>query len=332
MSLSSEDAAKLGGSDLAGLMGLSPWATPLTIYIRVVNAMEGRDVADADDAPKRRGRHLEGAVLRLYAEETGAKVEESVKLTHPRLPFGRASLDGVALRDSLFRVVEVKTAGMSEVRQWGEAGTDAIPQGYIFQTCYYAGVAKACGQTDVDDVDVAALVGGDLRVYVVPFDPELFSMLEAAMERFWKDHVLPRRPPPVTDPLRDVDAIGALYPRHSGGERHFETFASEEQRAILDHIKAKARLKRAEMRAAGTEAVLKMALKETPKVYGLPASTGVKSITWKKNRAGMETDWRAVAAELSDLNDSVVRSIIEKHTTTTEGARPLRIWATKEEE
>jgi predicted phage-related endonuclease len=304
----------------------------LSIYARVVAALEGRAVADADDAPKRRGRHLEGAVLRLYAEETGASVEESVKLTHPRLPFGRASLDGVADREGLCRVVEVKTAGLSEVRQWGDPGSDQIPQGYVFQTQWYAGVAKACGQTDVDDVDVAALVGGDLRLYVVPFDPELFAMLEAALERFWKDHVLPRRPPPVTEPLRDVDAIGVLYPRHSGNERHWETFASEEQRAILAYLDARTARMAAQKAEAETEAALKLLLKDTPKVYGLPSSAGAKSLTWRQSKAGAVTDWRAVAGELSDLNDSVVRSIVAKYTTTKEGARPLRVTATKEEE
>lgn len=332
MTLSREDAARLGGSDLAGLMGLSPWQTPLSIYARVLNALEGRNVADVDSGPKRRGRHLESAVLRLYAEETGARVEESVKLTHPRLSFGRASLDGVALRENLHRVVEVKTAGLSELRQWGEAGTDEIPQNYVFQTCWYAGVAKACGQTDVDDVDVAALVGGDLRLYVVPFDPELFAMLEAVVERFWKDHVLPRRPPPVTDPLRDVDAIGALYPRHSWEERHWETFASEEQRAIMDYLKARARLKRAEMRAAGAEATLKLLLKDTPKVYGLPPGTGAKSLTWKRNKDGTETDWRAVAERLAKhVRVDWYKEIVQEFTTAKDGARPLRVTETREE-
>lgn len=332
MSFTLEDAARIGGSDVAGLLGLSHWQTPLTLYARVVSALEGRTVADVDNAPKRRGRHLEGAVLRLYAEETGARVEESVKLTHPRIPYARASLDGVSLRDSRYRVVEVKTAGMSEVRQWGEPGTDAIPQGYLCQCTYYAGVAKACGQTDVDEVDVAALVGGDLRLYVVPFDAELFSMLEAALERFWVDCVLPRRPPPVTEPMRDVDAIGALYPRHSGNERHWETFASEEQRAILAYLDARAVRIVAQRAEAHAEAELKLLLKDTPKVYGLPAGTGAKSITWRKNKDGTETDWKAAFLALASPESPFVRHIVQDHTTPKKGARSLRVTAAKEEE
>jgi putative phage-type endonuclease len=334
LSLTRKDAARLGGSDLSSILGLSPWGTPLTVYARVVSALEGRSLQDKDDSQKRRGRHLEGAVLALYEEETGATVLDSPKLTHPRLPFGRASLDALANRNGR-RVVEVKTAGMSELRQWGEAGTDQIPQGYVFQTQWYAGVAKACGQTDVDDVDVAALVGGDLRLYVVPFDGELFGLLEQALERFWVDHVLARRPPPVAEPLRDVDAIGVLYPRHSGNERHWETYASEEQRAILAYLGSRAARIAAQREEAAAEAALKLILKDTPKVYGLPPGSGAKALSWKQSKQGHATDWKMLAEELAEtfnVRGEDYARLVREHTTTKEGARPLRVTALKEEE
>lgn len=334
MSLSLQDAAKLGGSDLAGLLGLSRWQTPLGIYARVVAALEGRALPSNDDGPKRRGRHLEHAVLRLYAEETGARILGGYKFVHPRIPYGRASLDALVERAGR-RVAEVKTAGLSELRHWGEAGTDEVPRSYILQTCWYGGVALAAGAVDTAEVDIAALVAGDLRVYPVPHDAELFAMLEAALERFWVDHVLPRHPPPVTEPLRDVDAAGALYPRHAGTERHWDTLGTEEQRAVRDYLKARARLRRAEMRAAGCEAVLKLALKETPKVFGLPASTGAKALTWKKNKDGAETHWMAVAERLrSEMHVSPTQyaSIVGDNTKPKEGARPLRVTAAREDE
>lgn len=335
MSLSLADAAKLGGSDIAGILGLSPWQTPLSIYARVLSALEGRALPHDDSAPKRRGRHLEAAVLRLYEEETGLTAVPNPGWPMLRRPYFRASLDAVAYAQpnaSDRRVVEVKTAGLSEVRKWGEAGTDDVPQQYLFQTVWYLGHALQTHMVDLETADVAALVGGDLRVYVVRFDAELFSMLEAAMERFWKDHVLPRRPPPVTEPLRDVDAAGALYPRHSGTERHWDTLGTEEQRAVRDWLKARARLKRAELRAAGAEAVLKMALGTTPKVYGLPESTGARSISWRKNKDGKETDWKSVAAWLKPhVGLAAYNTIVDSCTTAKEGARPLRVTETREE-
>lgn len=338
MSLSLEDAAKLGGSDIAGILGLSPWQTPLSIYARVASALEGRALPHEDSAPKRRGRHLEAAVLRLYEEETALTVVPNPGTPPLSRPYFRASLDAVAFDGTPSgprRVVEVKTAGLSEARQWGEAGADDVPQQYLFQVMWYLGHALQTRMVDLDTADVAALVGGDLRVYVVRLDPELFAMLEAALDRFWKDHMLPRRPPPVTEPLRDVDAAGAIYPRHSGDERHWDTLGTEEQRAVRDWLKARARLKRAELRAAGAEAVLKMALGTTPKVYGLPESTGARSISWRKNKDGRETDWQSALQMLharGDVSDMQYKEIVAEHTTAKEGARPLRVTETREEE
>jgi predicted phage-related endonuclease len=328
-----EDAAKIGGSDLAAIMGLSQWSTPLAVYARVVSALEGRYRPDKADAYQSRGNIMERAVLEVYAERTGARLLPGPKLTHPDMPWVRASLDALAERDGVI-VADAKTIAASERHHFGTEGTDEVRQDILFQMNLYVGIGLRTGHVTrpVADVPVLGLNGADPVVFTIGYDPELFGMLEQAVERFWKDHVLPRRPPPVTEPLRDVDAIGALYPRHSGNERHWETFASEEQRIIFAYLHAKDAAKAAKKAEAEAEAALKLMLKDTPKVYGLPPSTGAKSLTWKQSKPGTTTDWRAVAGELSDLNDSVVRSIIAKHTTTKEGARPLRVTATKEEE
>lgn len=335
MSLSPEDQAKIGGSDIAGLLGLSPWSTPLSIYARIVSALEGRPLKDEDSAPKRRGRVLESAVLRLYAEETGARVDETVRLAPKRWPNLRASLDGVALRDNLCRVVEAKTAGLGEVRQWGEAGTDAIPQAYLFQCVFYAGVARECGQTDVDDVDVAALVAGDLRVYTVPWDAELFAMLEAAAERFWVDHVLPRRPPPVTETFKDLGAVNSLYPRHAGDARQWDTFSTPEQAAVREWLVARKGRQQAEVLEAEREAQLKLLLGVTPRIEGLPPDTGATALTYRQSKPRQVTDWEAALKMLrdrSDVSPMVYEAIVKEFTTTKDGARPLRVTEREEEE
>jgi hypothetical protein len=331
MSLSPEDQAKIGGSDLAALLGLSPWGTPLTLYARIVTALEGRPLKDEDSAPKRRGRVLESAVLRLYAEETGAMMLGGARFTHPRFP-GRASVDSLADRAGR-RVVEAKTAGLSEVRQWGEAGTDAIPQGYLFQCTWYLGHALAAGAVDTKEADVAALVAGDLRVYHVPYDTELFEMLEAAAERFWVDHVLPRRPPPVTEPLKDVGAVGSLYPRHAGDARQFDSFGPSEQTVVLEYLRARRERKQAEELEAAWESRLKLALGTIPRLEGLPPDTGAKALTWRQNKPTQVTDWKAVAEELrGDVGDRCYLAQVERHTTTKDGARPLRVSEREDEE
>lgn len=334
MSLSIEDAARLGGSDIAGILGLSPWQTPLSIYARVVAALEGRALPEASIAYRERGNVLERAVLELYAQKTGARLLPGPKLTHPDMPFVRASLDALAERDGVI-VADAKTVAGGMRHHFGEEGTDQVRKDILFQMQIYVGIGMRTGHVTrpVADVPVLGLKGADPVVFTIGFDLELFSMIEAALDRFWKDHVLPRRPPPVTEPLRDVDAAGALYPRHSGEERHWDTLGTEEQRAVRDWLKARARLKRAELRAAGAEAVLKMALKDTTKVHGLPASTGARSISWKKNKARQETDWKSVAAWLKPhVGLAEYNTIVDSCTTAKEGARPLRVTETREDE
>lgn len=330
MSLSLADAARIGGSDLAALLGMSPFkdATPLAVYARIVAAQEGRSV-ERDDGALRRGRHLERAVLSLYAEEMGVEVLPAMQL-RASAPWLRASLDGRVRRPGL-RVVDAKTGGRQAVRHWGEPGTDQVPQYIIFQMAFYVGEGLASGELEEPVADVAALVAGDLAVYHVPHDPEFYGLLLSAAERFWKDHVLPRRPPPVTQP-EDVAAITTLYHRHKGEARDWSELATEEQRAVREWMEAKRALDAAKRLEAQCGAHVRLLLKETPSLTGLPQDTGIRHVDWRQNRASQATDWQAVAGELSDLNDSVVRSIIAKHTIMKEGARPLKTYALREEE
>jgi putative phage-type endonuclease len=321
MSLTPEESRLVGGSDIAPILGLSPYRTPLQVYARIVAGEQ-----QADSAPLRRGRFLEEAVLRLYEAETGARVtERNIRLTHPRMAFTRASLDGCSLRDGLDRVVEAKTAGLSEVRHWGEAGTDGVPMGYVYQCCWYAGVGLALGVVDTGEVDVAALVAGDLRVYRLPWDAELFAMLEAAVERFWVDHVEPRRPPPVSEPLKDLDAVGAIYPRHDGNARTWANLTTPERLAVEEWLRARDEERAAKERRAAWEVKVKMALGTAPQLVGLPEALGATRIDWKANKDGTRTDWEGCAKALlaAHVSPMEYKAVLEKHTTLTLGARPL---------
>jgi predicted phage-related endonuclease len=329
MSLTAEEAAKIGGSDVAALLGLSPWATPLSVYARIVHGQR-----DEDSASKKRGRFLEEAVLRLYADETGATLLPGPKLRHPRMEHTRASLDALALRDGC-RVADAKTAGRTEIHRWGEAGTDQVPLYIVPQMNFYAGIAHMLGKVDTRDVDVPALVGGDLSVYCVRWDPELFAMCEQAVERFWTDHVVPRKPPPVTEPAIDLGAVGHMYPRHEGEAKHFEALATEEQRWIRTWAEARTARQEAERREKEAEAHLKLILGPAPRLDGLPPALGIRSLTWRQGKGREEVDYRTMTQDMGlALNVTPERysEFMRRNTTTKEGTRPLRVTETKEGE
>jgi putative phage-type endonuclease len=318
MSLTPAERKMVGGSDLAALVGDSPWGTPLSVYARIVG-----DAPDEDAASKRRGRHLEAGVRALYCEEMGARMLEHAKAEHPRLKYTRASVDGIAQRAGR-RVLEVKTAGLSEMRHWGEAGTDNVPRAYLYQTTWYAGVAGLCGLVDTQEVDVAALIAGDLRVYHVPYDAEMFGLLEEAVERFWVDHVVPRRPPPITSPTVDLGAVNHLYRAHSGGVLLWDSLTPEGQVAFAEYLRAKdAEDAAAELRATW-EVRAKLALGQAPQLVGVPEHLGGGHVDWKQSKGRQVTDWEALAVEFkSHVSPECYEHWKKRHTTTKEGARPF---------
>jgi predicted phage-related endonuclease len=336
LSLSLEDAARIGGSDMAGILGLSPWSTPLSIYARVVAALEGRALEGAALPYQERGNTLERAVLEVYAQRTGATLLPGPKLVHPDRPFLRASLDARARREGVI-VVDAKTVAAGQRHHFGQEGTDQVRQDILFQMTVYIGLGMKTGHITrpAADVPVLGLNGADPMVFTVGWDAELYEMLLAAAERFWVDHVLPRRPPPVTEPLRDADAAGALYPRHSGEAKDWSELATEEQVAVREWLSARQERMEAERAEKAWEARVRLMLATTPSIRCLPPDMSVRRVDWKQNKPSAVTDWRGALEAMRDRGDvspMQYAEIVKEFTTTKEGARPLKAYALREEE
>ena len=60
----------IGGSDAAGIVGLSKWASPFSVWADKT----GRTVEKADTEAMRQGRDLEDYVARRWMEKTGKRV------------------------------------------------------------------------------------------------------------------------------------------------------------------------------------------------------------------------------------------------------------------
>lgn len=178
--------AGIGGSDVAPLLGLSKWKTPLDVYLdkRGESAQE-----QADSEPMFWGRALEPVIRQTYADRTGRTVSVPTEiLRHPTHAFMLANVDG--LTDDR-RVFEAKTARTGD--GWGDPGTDEVPDAYALQVQHYLAV------TGFQIADVAVLIGGsDFRLYHIEADAGLQGDLIEAEAEFWQ-RVLDGNPPePVT--------------------------------------------------------------------------------------------------------------------------------------
>lgn len=83
----------IGGSDVASILGLSPWRTPYQVWEDKTGRGE-----DQDDTPALYwGRLLEDPIRQAYADSTGLTVTKPdcmySSVTHP---FMHANLDGIA--------------------------------------------------------------------------------------------------------------------------------------------------------------------------------------------------------------------------------------------
>ena len=87
-------------------------------------------------------------------------------------------------------VLECKTAGFTRGKEWGEVGTDQIPESYLIQCAFYASIC------DVPKIDIAVLIGGqDFRIYTYERNRELEEKLIKIACNFWHNHIEKRTPP-----------------------------------------------------------------------------------------------------------------------------------------
>lgn len=184
----------IGGSDVAPILGMSKWTTPLQVYEDKIGISQEQE----DNPAMKWGRIHEPSIRQEYAETTGRTVyvPDGI-IAHPKYPFMLASIDGITDDD---RVFEAKTARSAD--GWGEPGSADVPEAYALQVQHYLAV------TGKQIADVAVLIGGsDFRIYTLEADKDLQEMLYEAESQFWS-RVLARNPPEATTLSDSVRAFG----------------------------------------------------------------------------------------------------------------------------
>jgi len=297
------------GTDVAAILGLSPWRTAFDVWAdKLGNAPPV--VANED---MERGTFLEDGARRWYAHRTGARVVEPGTVVCPSNPLVIATPDGLAfLPSGEERALEIKMP--SSAHGWGEPGTDAVPDYYLPQGAWQMAAL------DVQRVDFFAVLDGKPRLYHVARDLELEGLLVDEMQRWWRDHVVTGKPPPVE--ARDLPSVSAAFRRHEC-ERHldFSALPPESQVTVEEYLRAYSEESTAAERRALWEARVKLAIGAAPGVAGLPPELGWARIDWKKNKDGTQTDWAKVAGAMRD--GVPYAAAVQTYTTPREGARPF---------
>ena len=253
----------IGGSDIAAVLGLSPWKTPLAVYLDKIGEGEAVDETEA----MRWGTIHEPTIAREYERRTGHEIREAEMMRSARYPWMLASVD--RLIESPFQgVLEIKTARTAQ--GWGEEGTDEVPVQYLLQVQHYLVV------TEREVAEIAVLIGGsDFRIYRVPFHAEIAQRIIEEGGRFWRDNVLAHVPPPA----RTMEDARQKWPQAT--ER--EVFASEEvQAAALRLAEIKAEIKERETQAESLQARICDAIGDGDALVGADGRQG--RLDWAAGR------------------------------------------------
>ena len=275
----------IGGSDLAAILGLSKWKTPLQVW----QEKRGEVAGTPDNDAMRWGRYLEPVVRQAYADQMGVEVRvPPAMIRHPRHEWMIANVDGVTDEPRLF---EAKTARTAD--GWGEPGTDEIPQAYLLQVQHYMAV------TAIPVADVAVLIGGsDFRVYPISADAELQDMLIDAEREFWRS-VQAGEPP---EPVSYADVIA----RYGHSSRTDRVMADAEVLAALQQLRElKVQEKHLELATEQWRAVVMKALGELDTLVGPDGKT---LATWKAGAAPMRFDAAAFKAAHPDLHAQFLKA------------------------
>lgn len=195
-----ERLSYIGGSDAAGVLGLSRWTTPLHVWAEKTGQVVPEDISDKLFV--KLGNRLEQTVAELFMEETGKKVQRvNETIFHPKYPFLGANIDRRVVGEK--SILECKTASAWKAKEWDG---EEIPREYIIQVMHYLAVTGAARGY------IAVLIGNqDFKWKVIERDEKALADLVKREVNFWNDFVVTKAMPAVMG--SDADNLSALFPQ-----------------------------------------------------------------------------------------------------------------------
>lgn len=170
----------IGASEVAAILGLSPWDTPFSLWLKKTHQAE----PEPENFAMRRGHYLEDAVVQWWQDETGEKVIKAsaadIIYVHPDYDFMRVTPD---------RIVKGRKK-MLEVKSTAGYMGEEIPDYYLAQCIYQMYV------TGIHEEELI-YIQGDLTFgrFNVPYDEEFAEFIAKKVTEFWNECVIGGKEP-----------------------------------------------------------------------------------------------------------------------------------------
>ncbi len=194
----------IGASEVAAILGESPWLSAAELYAIKVGASDGDPSLDEAEHVYW-GAQLEGAILAGYQHRTGRPVQRrNMLLRSAEHPWALCTLDGETAEpgDQPGWPLEIKNIGLSKAHEWEEGP----PRHYYLQ------LQQQLLVTGADKATAAALIGGQRMVWCdIGRDEIEIRRITRAGRIFWEQCVEAGVCPTPDGSESSKRALAALY-------------------------------------------------------------------------------------------------------------------------
>lgn len=194
----------LGGSEIAAVLGLSPFESRYSLWHRKAGI-----IGPVTESPEMEwGTRLEAAVCDKYRDvhELGGLIQKAGTYRHIDRPWQIANPDRLIsdLDGHVVYLVEAKTSPFGD--KWGDPETDEVPVHVRAQVLWYLDTLG------LKEGHVAVLISGlDYREYVVEYDADEAKLLRDSAEEFLAT-IDAGTPPPIDDHDATYQAVREMHP------------------------------------------------------------------------------------------------------------------------
>lgn len=207
----------IGGSEVAAIFGESRFAAPFDVWLAKVHGWVQPETEDM-----LRGSFLEDGIVRWYAHRFGldeSKVHRCDTLRHRVHEWAFCTSDriisGATGRERILSIKAPRRGG----DEWGQPGSDKVPGEYLLQLQWEWAIHASHGLQLDEEMDLAAMVDGDLAVYPVKADLELQAWLLEAAGAWWKRHVVDGEQPDLNGSDQAKAWLKSRFPKDDDSVR-----------------------------------------------------------------------------------------------------------------
>lgn len=234
----------IGGSDIAALLGESPYGSPYKLWLDKTGQAEDDETTDA----MRRGNWLESHLANWFAEQTLIPVRRcgllaSKERDHLRTTVDRLSADG--------GVVEIKVTGVytDTAKEW----RNGVARHAYIQGQQQLAVTGRKHVWFVAWIDPTPLIRGPF-----PRDERLITEILERTDKFWAVNVLGNMEPEVDLGSITDEEIALRWPTEVAGRVVEARYPSHVKALLAERAELKSRISGDEKRAKDIDAALRV--------------------------------------------------------------------------